>query len=379
MAIEQSAGGPAGPWLPPDGTAVCCVTADQALLEECARAAAVAGVPFEAAPTAEQAEGLWSRSDIVLLGADVHEVPPQRRSSTVLVARGADRAQLWQRAAALGVEHVAELPDAAGWLVEFLGRRRADGPAGAVLGVLGGCGGAGASTAAALLAGACALAGSSTLLVDGDRLAGGLEAALSEHPPSGLHWPDLVGASGQINPGQLSGSVPQLGGLSMLSWPAGAQRAARVPASVVSGVLDAARSAYDLVVVDIGRGRESLEDFAWSSDRLLMVVPGRLGAVLSAAQLIHELPPVPLGAVVRGPFAEGIDAEQISEAVGCPLAARLPRLRGAGAAAEAGTLLSLARLRRVRSFAAQVLEAFPERPDEPAAAPSVGRVRRDGR
>ncbi|ASN52922.1 septum site-determining protein Ssd [Sinomonas sp. R1AF57] len=354
---RQEQGRPeAGGWVPGTAAAVCCITADEGLREDCARAAAVAGAAFEAASSAGEAAALWSRADLVLVGADVVELPPQRRDAAVLVGRGSDRGLLWQRAADLGVDHVAELPEAAEWLVEFLGRRGSDRSSGSVVGVVGGCGGAGASTAAALIAGAAALDGASVLLVDGDRLAGGLEASVSERGAEGLHWPDLISASGTINPEQLRSALPRVRGVGLLSWPASSQRAARIGAAAVSGAIEAARSAFDLVVADVGRGREGLEDFAWACDRLLVVVPGRLGGALSAAQLLHELPPVPVGALVRGRPAEGIDAEQLAEAVDCPLVGTVPHVRGIPVAAEAGRLLEFSRLRAFRRLAGTVLD-----------------------
>lgn len=346
-------------WLPEAGPVVCCVSADDALREECARVAAVAGVEFEGVRSADDAPGLWHRADVVLLGPDVAELPPQRRSSSVLVGRSAQRRELWQRAATLGIDHVAELPDAADWLVEFLSRRSAETPAGNVLGVLGGCGGSGASTTASLLSGAAALAGTETLLVDGDRLAGGLEASVAADPAEGLRWPDLASASGAINPLQLADSLPRVGGVALLSWPAGPGRAIQVPPSAIAVVLEAARTAFDLVVVDVGRGREGLEDFAWTSDRLLVMVPGTLGGALSAAQLLHELPPVAVGAVIRGRTAEGIDAEQLAELVGCPLVGQVPHLRRVAPAADAGRLMELARVRPIRNLARAVLDGLP--------------------
>lgn len=357
---EQEKASTVGGWLPEAGPVVCCITGDAALQDECARAAAVAGVVFEGVHGVGDDPGLWTRADLVLLGADIGELPPQWRSSTVLVGSPAQRHLLWERAAALGIEHVAELPDAAGWLVEFIGRRRAERPSGLVVGVVGGRGGAGASTLAVLLAGAAAHDGARAVLVDGDRLAGGLEASVSEQPLEGLRWPDLASASGAINPEQLAASLPRAGGAAILSWPAGPGRATRVPGAAVSGVIEAARAAFDLVVVDVGRGREGLEDFGWASDRILVVVPGTLGGALSAAQLVHELPPVPLGAVVRGRTAEGIDAEHLAGLIGCPFVAHVPDLRRAAPAAEAGRLMGLARSRVIRRLAAAVLDALPD-------------------
>ena len=99
---EQSDG--TGRWIPEAGPVVCCVTGDATLRDECARAAAVAGVVFEGVPAVGGDAGLWTRADLVLLGADVGEVPPQRRGSTVLVGGAGQRRLLWDRAAALGID-----------------------------------------------------------------------------------------------------------------------------------------------------------------------------------------------------------------------------------------------------------------------------------
>jgi secretion/DNA translocation related CpaE-like protein len=355
MGIAQDREGPSGGgWLPEEGT-VFCITSDGILLEECARVAAVAGVRLKASSSFADAGREWDSGGLLLLGADVGDVPPRRGSDTVLVGRGSARELMWRRAGDLGVEHVAELPDAAAWLVDFLGRRRRDPAEGLVLGVLGGCGGAGTTTTASLLAAAAADRGRSTVLVDGDRLGFGLELGLAEEPLMGLKWPDLASASGSIDPTELDSSLPRVGGVPVLSWPASTGASALIGSTAIARVLDAARQAFDLVVIDVGRGREGLEDFAWASDRLLLVVPARLGATLAASRLLDDLPPVPVEVLVRGRLAEGVDAEQISAAVGCPLGTHLPELRGASAAGEAGRLLELARRRPVRRMADDLL------------------------
>lgn len=345
-----------GRWLPDE--AVFCITSDAALLDECERVAAVAGVRLESSTSFGDAARGWESGGLLLLGADVDDVPPRRRADTILVGRGSGRELLWRRAGDLGVEHVAELPDAAAWLVDFLGRRRRDAGEGLILGVLGGCGGAGATTTAALIAGAAVRLGHGAALVDGDRYGSGLELGLAEEPLMGLKWPDLASASGSIDPTELEASLPRVRGVPVLSWPASTGPALSVGPTAIARVLDAARQAFDLVVVDVGRGREGLEDFAWASDQLLLVVPARLGATLAASRLLGDLPPVPVEILVRGRLAEGVDAEQLAAAVGCPLGSYLPDLRGATAAAEAGRLLQLARRRPVRRMADDLLSGW---------------------
>ena len=363
--VEAEASGFAG-----EGT-VLCVTGDPLLLDECGRVAAVAGIALRAAPTLGEAMQGADDGVPLLLGADVGDAPPRNRPDTVLVGREHDRGRLWERAADLGVEHVAELPEASGWLVAFLGRRLSQANDGLVVGVIGGCGGAGASTTAVLLAMAASARGDSVLLVDGDRLGGGLELCLSQERPSGLAWPDLAAASGRIHPPQLEAALPRAYGVPYVSWPASPGSATSVGPEAIGRVLEAGRSAFGSVVMDVGRGKEGIEDFGWASDRLLLVVPGRLRAAVAAAQLLHEIPPVPTGLVVRGRLGEGVDAERLAEAVGCPLAAHLPELRAIGMAAEEGRLPELARHRVLRRATTSILEGLVPSPPRSSASPGL--------
>ncbi|WP_138444478.1 septum site-determining protein Ssd [Sinomonas susongensis] len=371
MGMRQGTDDAEAGWRP-HGEAVLCVTGDPVLLDECARVAAVAGVALRTAPTLGEAMKGVDDDVPLLLGADVRDVPPRNRPDMILVGRGNDSGLLWHRAAELGVEHVAELPEAAGWLVEFLGRRLSQGRDGLVVSLVGGCGGAGASTTAVLLAMAANARGESVLLVDGDRLGGGLELCLSNEHTSGLAWPDLAAASGRIHPPQLEAALPRVLGVPYVSWPASAGYAKPVAPEAIAGVLEAGRSAFELVVIDLGRSREGIDDFGWASDRFLLVVPGRIRAAVAATQLLHEIPPVPTGLVVRGRLGEGVDAERLAGAVGCPLAAHLPELRAANAATEEGRLPELSRRRDVRRAAGLILEGLvgsPGRSSPRAGAP----------
>ncbi|WP_136611196.1 septum site-determining protein Ssd [Sinomonas albida] len=370
MVTAQEPLGAAPAWTP-DHEVVACVTGDRTLLEDCARIAAVAGARLEGSGAFGDGRTAWGGGPL-LPGADVDDVPPRLRRDLVLVGRSSERERLWRRAAELGVEHVAELPEASGWLVEFLGRRRVGAPEGAVLGVVGGCGGAGASTTATLLAAVSAARRRTTVLIDGDRLGGGLELCLAPERAPGLAWPDLAAVSGSTNPDQLAASLPRAGDLAYLSWPAGNAPAAPIASAACSGVVDGARRAFERVIVDVGRGREGVEEFGWACEQILVVVPGRLRAALAAARIIHELPPVPVGVVVRGRLAEGIDAERLAEVVGAPMAARLPDLRPLPGAAESGRLPDLAGDRRVRRMADHVLGGLIE----PAMGDGTPPVRR---
>ncbi len=124
----------------------------------------------------------------------------------------------------------------------------------------------------------------------------------------------------------------------------------------MAGVLDAARRGFELVVVDIGRGRETLRSFAWDCDRMIVVAPALLRAAVATARLLQDLPPVETVLVVRGRPGAALDAELIAESVGLPLAGIMPDVRRAAAATENGRLLDTGRQRNVRRFAGMVLD-----------------------
>jgi secretion/DNA translocation related CpaE-like protein len=254
------------------------------------------------------------------------------------------------------------LPDAAGWLAEYLSHSSDPVSAGHVLGVIGGCGGAGASTAAILLAAQAARDGLQTLLIDGDAWGGGLELLVAAEEAPGLRWPDLAAASGSINPGQLEDSLPGIAGFSLLSWAAGpAMDGLPDMTGATQAVLEAARSGYRLTIIDVGRSLESISSFAWSCDEILVTVPAQLRATVATTQLIHELPGAGTSLLIRGQLRNGLDAQMIAESIGYPLAAHVPELKNAVAAAERGRVLELGSNRKVRRFTHHVLERLAER------------------
>ncbi len=343
-------------WLPDEAAETLLVTGLEVLRSEVERIVAAAGGRLRTVQDVSEAAPFWDIAAAVLVGSDILELPPRSRAPAVLVGLGADGDGLWHLAAAIGAERVAVLPGAASWLAEYLSRSRSPEAGGLVLGVAGGCGGAGATTTAIWLAQAAARHGAQVLLVDGDPWGGGLELALAAEDSDGLRWPDLAGARGSIDPYQLRDSLPEAGGFSFLSWPGNREQPAAVDAVSVSGVLDAARRAFELVVLDIGRGREMLRAFAWECDRLVLLAPTQLRAAVATARLLHELPPVDTALVLRTKPGAALDEFQIAEAVGLRLHAIMPEVRGVAAATERGRLLESGQQRSVRRFAETLLE-----------------------
>ncbi|MDQ0662984.1 secretion/DNA translocation related CpaE-like protein [Arthrobacter ulcerisalmonis] len=342
--------------VPAGSGGVLLVTSSAVLRAEVERIVAAAGAHLRVVPDAAEAGRYWEAASAVLVGSDVRELPPRRRTPAVMVGLDGEGDSLWHLAAALGAERVAVLPDAAAWLADHLSRSRSPGPGGIVLGITGGCGGAGATTAAIWIARAAAGLGARVLLVDGDPWGGGLELALAAEENPGLRWPDLAEARGSIDPLQLSDSLPVAGGFSFLSWPATREQPLPVAAAAAAGVLDAARRGYELVVVDLGRGAEPLRTLAWDCDRIMMVVPAQLKAAVAAVRLLQELPPVEAALLVRGRPGAALDSSLIADAVGLPTQGRIPELRAVAGAMEAGRLLDLAKRRDIRRFAASVLD-----------------------
>ncbi|MET4094051.1 septum site-determining protein Ssd [Arthrobacter sp. UYCu712] len=342
-------------WLPDEAAETLLVTGIEVLRNEVERIVAAAGGRLRTVQDVSEAAPFWDLAAAVLVGSDILDLPPRRRAPAVLVGLAGEGDSLWHLAAAIGAERVAVLPEAATWLAEYLSRSRSPEAGGLVLGVTGGCGGAGATTAAIWLAQAAARYGARVLLVDGDPWGGGLELALAAEDSDGLRWPDLAGASGSIDPYQLRDSLPEAGGFSFLSWP-GNREQPGVDAVSVSGVLDAARRAFELVVLDIGRGREVLRAFAWECDRMVLLAPAQLRAAVATARLLHELPPVETALVLRVKPGAALDEFHIAEAVGLRLHGIMPEVRGVAAATERGRLLESGQQRGVRRFAEALLD-----------------------
>ncbi len=347
------------PWLPRRDTTVLLLSANPELQGAVGRVCAAAAVELVIAENLDQATGRWEEVSALLLDARLATLDGGVAGwsvATVIVGFGPDAAQVWQRAEQEGADKVAILPDSASWLANYLGCLRNSTPGAGVVGILGASGGAGASTLAVLVAVAAAAQGTRTLLVDGDPLGGGLETALAAAHVPGLRWPDLLHASGTINPEHLAASLPQLASLALLSW-SSTPRHDEGPASTaaVGEVMRAARAAYGLVVVDLPRTPQALGPLAGHCSGTVFVVPARARAAAATLALAPLLPPMPMAAAVRGPLGEGLDAAMVAGAVGMPLIGQLPHLRGVTEALEAQRMHDLVRRRKVRTLVANLL------------------------
>ncbi|MEU9863007.1 septum site-determining protein Ssd [Streptomyces sp. NPDC047971] len=307
------------------------VTEDLALLDDLLRLCAAAGAEPEVHHTVPDHRASWADAPLVLVGDDAAARcrGAVRRPGVILVGRGAEgreTPEVWRHAVEIGADCVLRLPDAENWLVD----RIADAAEGAgkqalTVGVIGGRGGAGASTLACALALAAARTGRRTLLVDGDPLGGGLDVLLGGERVAGRRWPDFAASKGRVAGGALEESLPSVRGLRVLSWDRG--DSVLVPPEAMRSVLAAARRRGGIVVVDLPRRVDAAVTEALAQlDLGLLLVPGELRAVAAARRVAaHAGRAVrDLRAVVRGPYAPGLDEHWVADALRLPLAGELP-------------------------------------------------------
>ncbi|WP_037645526.1 septum site-determining protein Ssd [Streptomyces exfoliatus] len=345
-AAGRSAGRSSARAAAPGGTAEprragpLIVTEDLALLDDLLRLCAAAGVEPEVHHRVPERRASWTDPPLVLVGDDVAARcrAAARRPGVVLVGREQDDPGVWRLAVEVGAECVLRLPEAESVLVD----RIADAAEGVgrqalTVGVVGGRGGAGASTLACGLALAAARTGRRTLLVDGDPLGGGLDVLLGGEREDGRRWPDFAASKGRLAGGALEESLPAVRGVRVLSW--GREPAAPVAPEAVRSVLAAARRRGGIVVVDLPRGTDEAATEALAQlDLGLLVVPGELRAVAAAHRVASIIGMVvrDLRAVVRGPYAAGLDEHWVADALRLPLAGELPYDPGIVADQDAG-------------------------------------------
>ncbi|MEU5436559.1 septum site-determining protein Ssd [Streptomyces sp. NPDC020719] len=322
MTSDRSAGAEgrrAGPLI---------VTEDEALLDDLLRLCAAAGAEPEVRHAVPERSAGWESAPLILVGDDAapRVRGAARRRGVLLVGRDQDDPGVWQLAVEIGADHVLRLPDAEQWLVD----RIADAAEGVgrqalTVGVIGGRGGAGASTLACALAVTAAKAGRRTMLVDGDPLGGGLDVLLGGEQAEGRRWPDFAASRGRVAGGALEESLPWLHSLRVLSWDRG--DSVVIPAEAMRAVLAAARRRGGVVVVDLPRRvDDAVAEALAQLDLGLLVVPGELRAVAAANRVASSVGMVlrDLRAVVRGPYAAGLDEQWVAAALGLPLAGELP-------------------------------------------------------
>lgn len=328
------------------------ITADDALAEDVARLAAVAGCELRRHDGGTAPGDRWRDAALVLLDgpaaaeALVAELP--RRPGVVVLTRGGVE-PLWRPAFEVGAEALLGLPAEEFRLVELLtdvadGARASPG-GGRVLAVLGGAGGAGASTLAAATAVTAARRGDGALLLDCDPAGGGLDLTAGVESASGLRWSGLSVGDGRIPSGALRAALPGRrlgrGRLTVLSCDRSGP-ANGPTATSVRPVLDAGRRAGDVVVCDLPRTpAEPAAAVLRRADLVVLVVPAEVRGCASAAstaELVREHAAGPVLAVVRGPAPGGLRVEDVERAVGVEVLAVLRTQPALAAAVDRGGL-----------------------------------------
>lgn len=311
---------------------VLVVAGSAVVVDELLRLAAVAGVAVDVVSDLGAAASAWSAAPLVVVADGVARMPRPpgatrlpRREAVLLLGDDVDDAGVWVRAVEVGAEQVIFLPDAETWLVRRLAEAaEPSGPLAAVVAVVGGRGGAGATVLACALAGTAARTGRRALLLDADPLGGGVDLVVGAEDEPGARWPDLAASRGRLPPAALVEALPRADGVSVLSWDRG--EPTRLDPAVVLAVLAAGRAAHDVVVADLPR---RLDDAARAvldqATRTLLVVPAEVRAAAAASRVAAELGAGcrDLQLVVRGPGPGGLQARQVAQVLGLPLAADL--------------------------------------------------------
>jgi secretion/DNA translocation related CpaE-like protein len=315
---------------------------DPDLLDDLVRLASAGGVEVEVAAEPGAAWQAWASAPLVVasarLGAALRRAQLPRRDNVVLVGQDAADERVWELARELGADHVVFLPAAEPWLADRLAACLGDGPAAAPLVcVLGGRGGGGASVLAVSLAVTAAGRGRRVVLVDADPLGGGLDVLLGGEDAAGLRWPDLSRTTGRPAAGSLCAALPQVAGLSLLSWDRGDP--VEVPGAAMSAVLAAARRGADLVVADVPRRLDGPAVQALRHSTVaLLVVPAEVRACAAAARVVAVTLAhcADLRVVVRGPAPAGLSSRDVATTLRLPLEGVLRPEPGLSARLERG-------------------------------------------
>lgn len=244
VATAASVAGEPSCWL---------VTNDRELIDAMAMIALSCAVRLRHCPDPQQLPEMKVDGP-VLWGADQCGWLGQHAPGTgqVLVGRDEHAQQLWLAASAWPQTRVAVLPQAAGWLGEYLGQWALRAGHGHTLALAALAGGIGTSSLACLSAHAGTLSGLESVVLDLDPHSGSLWPMLSWQPVSGIGWEQLRESRGHLAPHQFREMLPRCEGTAVLSWRQDPGTFV-IDEPLAARVLVAARQAFDLVVIDTGR------------------------------------------------------------------------------------------------------------------------------
>jgi len=327
------------------------VTSDRELIDQMATITLSAAVRICHCPEPTllgEGEGsgpvLWGADSAGALTGDV------LHPCDVLLGTSAQAEQLWLVASARPRARVAVLPQAAGWLGEYLGQWALRAGHGRTLVVSGLVGGIGTSSLACLVAHAGTLSGLGAAVLDLDPHSGSLWPALDWQQATGIGWEQLRDSGGHLAPHQFREALPRVANTAVLTWQ---QDAGSFPIDeqLLVRVLTAARQAFDLVLVDAGRHPHPLSPVLgqFLDRQLVTCTDSQLEHArnLRAAYL--------LCGVARTPHSR--QAQPADEG----FVGYFPQLAGIARCAQRGELLQALRSRRLRQRVADY-RLLPEQP-----------------
>lgn len=312
----------------------CCVviTQNHQIAEFVARIGAATSVDLDHRTTLPN-RGEWRSAPIVvidmaLVGAAVLAELP-RRDAVVAIGSQAVTGDDWEQCVRLGVRDAVALDAAEAALVEHFSAL--GGPVerdGRVIATVGACGGAGASVLAAAVGVAAHRQGRSVLVADCDPWGAGLDVLMGAEADPGMHWSDLVAPAGRLSPQDLYRALPSAsvvrGRLPVLGFDR--STVSSLPVAVAQVVIDSARRAGDIAVIDLPRVPDQAADrLVENADLTVLVTPADVPACFAAQRQVGRL--TDLGArlalVVRGPSPGGLGADEVADVLGIPLIAAM--------------------------------------------------------
>ena len=301
------------------------LTADLEILDGILAATASADAEPTVCDTAASVRPMWSRAPMVIIGADrarqAAELVLPHRTEVFVVGPEPRLAEMSAWSAPLGAAVIA-LPEGAGALTaavsELTGRRSG---AGRLVTIIGGCGGVGASSLAAALAVGATARGLPAMLVDLDVLGGGIDLIVGAEGVAGWRWPRLGAAQGHL--GDLTGHLPRIGGLDVLSTTRD-DEVDQLSPEAVRAVLSSATRSHRLVIVDLPRALTPAASEALRRSAVTLLVASAdvrgIAAARRIADSLQEATTNSIAVVVRRPRTGAIDPEVVARSIGLGLA-----------------------------------------------------------
>lgn len=321
------------------------IGSDPHVREAVLRVGEIAGLEFLACADTEGARSRWLTAPLVLVEADAVDdawlLP--RRADVLLVAQDhVPTEQCWRHALSIGAQDVLSLPEGQAALLERLSALR-EGPSrqGRVTCVLPATGGAGASTLATAMSLHAVKRNERVLLIDADRLGGGLDVVLGGEYLPGPRWSEILETGDAPSGSALARLLPEHLGISVLSW--GREPAAEASTEVMSALIDASCRSFDHVIVDLPRSLDAVTLAAIGrAQSLLLVVRARVRSCLAGMRMTHELiDRVPdLGIVVREQ-QRGVQPEVVGQIAGASVIGVMPQMANAPLYTDRGEIPAL--------------------------------------